>query len=196
MIRTCESEGKGTYLWQACSFWIQILDTVPQFIAASNLTCTVWCSISNLTCTVWQIISNAAGNLSLFWISWRVPVANLKATLCILAASSLAQIYMTLVCQKWGNLLYTWVRASWIEFNNCPTRCNLFSLSHFCRQLYMFRVLTPIIRSSYNCTYSFWYWLTRSTTIHSRWVGTDSYVSYGKYSFVMEGLWRKTGVDG
>ena len=32
-----------------------------------------------------------------------------------------------------------------------------FSLLHFCRQLYMFRVLTPIIRSSYNCNYSFWY---------------------------------------
>jgi len=45
------------------------------------------------------------------------------------------------------------------EFNNCPTRCDLFSLLHFCRQLYMFRVLTPIIRSSYNCNYSFWYWL-------------------------------------
>ena len=43
------------------------------------------------------------------------------------------------------------------EFNNCPTRCDLFSLSYFCRQLYMFRVLTPIIRSSYNCNYSFWY---------------------------------------
>ena len=55
--------------------------------------------------------------------------------------------------------LYTWVRALWIEFNNCPTRWDLFSLLHFCRQLYMFRVLTPIIRSSYNCNYSFWYWL-------------------------------------
>ena len=54
--------------------------------------------------------------------------------------------------------LSTWVRASWIEFNNWPTRCYLFSLLHFCRQLYMFRVLTPIIRSSYNCNYSFWYW--------------------------------------
>ena len=56
--------------------------------------------------------------------------------------------------------LYAWVRASWIEFNNCPTRCNLFSSLHFCRQLYMFRVLTPIIRSWYSCNYSFWYWLT------------------------------------
>ena len=65
-----------------------------------------------------------------------------------------------------------------IEFNNCPTRCNLFSLLHFCRQLYMFRALTPIIRSSYNCNYSFWYWLTGSTTIRSRcWVGTDPCVS-------------------
>ena len=64
--------------------------------------------------------------------------------------------------------LYTWIRASWIEFNNCPTRCNLFSLLCFCMQLYMFRVFTPIIRSSYNCNYSFWYWLTGSATIRSR----------------------------
>ena len=42
------------------------------------------------------------------------------------------------------------------------------SLLHFCRQLYMFRVLTPIIRSSYSCNYSFWHWSTRSTTIHAR----------------------------
>ena len=61
-----------------------------------------------------------------------------------------------------------------VKFNNCPTRCDLFSLLHFCRQLYMFRVLTPIIRSWCNCNYSFWYWLTRSTTIRS----TDSCVSY------------------
>ena len=51
-----------------------------------------------------------------------------------------------------------WVCASWIKFNNCPTRCDLFSLLHFCRQLYMFQVLPPIIRSWYSCNYSFWYW--------------------------------------
>ena len=28
----------------------------------------------------------------------------------------------------------------------------------------MFRVLTSIVRISYNCSYSFWYWLTGSTT--------------------------------
>ena len=33
----------------------------------------------------------------------------------------------------------------------------VFSLLHFCRQLYMFRVLTPIISSWYSCNYSFWY---------------------------------------
>jgi len=33
----------------------------------------------------------------------------------------------------------------------------VFSLLHFCRQLYMFQVLTPIIRSWYSCNYSFWY---------------------------------------
>ena len=80
-------------------------------------------------------------------------------------------------------ILYTWVRASWIEFNNFPTRCDLFSLLHYCRQLYMFRVLTPIIRSWYNCKYSFWYWLTGSTTIRFRcWVGTDSCVSSIRYT--------------
>jgi len=53
----------------------------------------------------------------------------------------------------------------------------------------MFRVLTPIIRSTYNCNYSFWYWLTRYTTIRSRyWVGTDSWVSYGRYSAVAQWL--------
>jgi hypothetical protein len=63
---------------------------------------------------------------------------------------------------------------------NCPTRCDLLSLLYFCRQLYMFRVLTPIIRSSYNCNYSFSYWLTGSTTIRSRcWVGTDSVPTTG-----------------
>jgi len=47
----------------------------------------------------------------------------------------------------------------------------VFSLLYFCRQLYMFRVLAPIIRSSYNCNYSFWHWSTRSTNIRSRcWV--------------------------
>ena len=61
-------------------------------------------------------------------------------------------------------------RFSWSEnmsklFNNCPTRCDLFCLLYFCRQLYMFRVLTPIIRSSYNGSYSFWYWLTAMNKI-------------------------------
>jgi len=42
------------------------------------------------------------------------------------------------------------------EFNNCPTRCDLLSLLRFCRQLYVFLVLTPIIRNLYSCNYSFW----------------------------------------
>jgi len=70
--------------------------------------------------------------------------------------------------ETFDTFLYIWVRASWIEFNNFPTRCDLFSLLHFCRQLYMFRVFTPIIRSWYSCNYSFWYWLTGSTTIRCR----------------------------
>ena len=49
----------------------------------------------------------------------------------------------------------------------------VFSLMYFCRLLYMFRELTPIIRSSYNCNYSFWHWTNGSTTIRSRcWAGS------------------------
>ena len=48
----------------------------------------------------------------------------------------------------------------------------------------MFRVLTPIIRGSYDCNYSSWYWLTGSNTFHSRcWVGTDLCVSYVRYTY-------------
>jgi len=67
--------------------------------------------------------------------------------------------------EGWGN--GTSALQAAIKFNNFPTRCDLFSLLHFCRQLYMFRVLTPIIRSWYSCKYSFWYRLTGSTTICS-----------------------------
>ena len=41
----------------------------------------------------------------------------------------------------------------------------VFSVLYFCRQLYMLRLLTPIIRSSYSCNYSFWHWSTGCTTI-------------------------------
>ena len=50
----------------------------------------------------------------------------------------------------------------------------VFSLLYFCRQLYMFRVLTPIIRSSYKCNYSVWHWSNGSATVRSRcWVPTQ-----------------------
>jgi len=62
-----------------------------------------------------------------------------------------------------ARILFSWVRASWINLNNCP-RCDLFSLLHICRQLYMFRVLTSIIRSSYNCNYSLWHWSIGTAT--------------------------------
>ena len=45
----------------------------------------------------------------------------------------------------------------------------VFILLHFGKQLYMFRVLTPIIRSWYSCNYSFWYWLSAMSKIHCYW---------------------------
>jgi len=49
--------------------------------------------------------------------------------------------------------------SAWIIVQQDAT---VFSLLYFCRQLYMFRVLTPIIRSSYSCSYSFWHRSTGS----------------------------------
>jgi hypothetical protein len=42
--------------------------------------------------------------------------------------------------------------------NICPTRCNVTQFIYIWKLLYMFRVVPPsIIRSAYNCIYSFWY---------------------------------------
>ena len=80
-------------------------------------------------------------------VNWKFLISNWK---CLL-----------LHCEECWSVLYAVITLKfelfWIEFNNCPTRWDLFSLLDFCRQLYMFWVLTPIIRSSYNCNYSLWY---------------------------------------
>jgi len=61
--------------------------------------------------------------------------------------------------------------SNWITAQEDAT---VFSLLRICRQLYMFRLFTPIIRSWYNCNYSLWRWSTGSATIRSRcWVGTQ-----------------------
>jgi len=62
--------------------------------------------------------------------------------------------------------------SSWITVQEDAT---VFSLLYFCRHLYMFRVLTPIIRSPYNCNYSFWHYSTAYTTIRSRcWISNST----------------------
>jgi len=48
---------------------------------------------------------------------------------------------------------------SQIYITNCPTRCNTKqSIYYTASSLYMFRVSTPIIRSTKNCNYSLRYW--------------------------------------
>ena len=64
------------------------------------------------------------------------------------------KIYYIFVC------VYIYIHGSVRRESNLTIvqqDATVFSLLHFCRQLYMFRVLTPIIRSSYSCNYSFWY---------------------------------------
>jgi len=40
-----------------------------------------------------------------------------------------------------------------VKLNIVQQDATVFSLLHICRQLYLFRLLTPIISSSYNCNY-------------------------------------------
>jgi len=67
----------------------------------------------------------------------------------------------------------------WRHLITVPTRFYLFGLLHFCRHLYMFRLLTPIIKSWYSCNYSFWYWSNGSATIRPRrWVWTEPDIEF------------------
>ena len=88
-----------------------------------------------------------------------------------------------------------WQHFIYMDPCKCPTRCDLFSLLYFCRQLYMFRVLTPIISSLYSCNYSFWYWLTGSTTICSR-DTTYSVYYISLYSCTCFGCWHPSSGAG
>jgi hypothetical protein len=75
----------------------------------------------------------------------------------------------------WIFRFHKWWRMAWLHHrfifsfsetvlfrgavSNCPTRCDYVQFLYFCKLLYMFRVVTPpIIRSTYNCNYSIWYW--------------------------------------
>ena len=63
--------------------------------------------------------------------------------------------------------LCSWVRASWINVNNCPKYATVYSLLYFRKLPYVFWVVTPpIIRSRYKCNYSIWHWSTISATFH------------------------------
>ena len=114
-----------------------------------------------------------------------------------LAARTVLDIHLTVLFGNVGRLLNVYIlkQLSVLEvesnFSLITVRqdATVFSLLHFCRQLYVFRVLTPVIRSSYKCNYSFWYWLNGSATVCSRcWVGTDSCVSYDTHTFILFSL--------
>jgi len=46
----------------------------------------------------------------------------------------------------------------------------IYTLLHFCKLLYMFRVVTPpIIRSTYNCNYCIWHWSNCLCYLPLRW---------------------------
>jgi len=73
------------------------------------------------------------------------------------------------------HILCSWLRASLIYINDCPTRCNTKqSIYYSASSLYMFRVSTTrIIRSTRNCNYSLRYWsyVCPATSLQRGYVG-------------------------
>jgi hypothetical protein len=59
--------------------------------------------------------------------------------------------------------LCSWVRASWINVNNCPTRREYIQFYYiFCSQLYMIRMIPSSSSGAHsNCNYNIWQWSNR-----------------------------------
>jgi len=87
---------------------------------------------ANLVCTVNSVFMHATVSDLRLWLSHSTADDS-----CLLWCYAVA---IGKYCLRFGGVLYAWVRASWIEFNNFPTRFDLFSLLYYCRRLYMFRV--------------------------------------------------------
>jgi len=59
--------------------------------------------------------------------------------------------------------LYSWFRASWLYINKIQRDATVCRCLFTAKLLYMFRVsIAPIIRSTSNCNFSFWYSLMYS----------------------------------
>ena len=88
--------------------------------------------------------------------------------LCVTYARNVHQNYvLSYNTVGWLSLYYFRNETNWTLII-VQQDATVFSLLYLCRQLYMFRVLTPIIRSWYSCNYSFWHWSTGSATIRFR----------------------------
>ena len=59
---------------------------------------------------------------------------------------------------RWSTFLYSWFRASWLYINKIRLDATVCRCLFIAKLLYMFRVsIAPIVRSTSNCNYSFWY---------------------------------------
>ena len=100
--------------------------------------------------------------LLLFWSSlarlqhWTICTAQIENKLFI-SQVRIPELFVMDTCET--KLRY---RSNWIIVQQGAT---VFRLLYFCRQLYMFRVMTPVIRSSYNLNYGFWHWSTAMNKI-------------------------------
>ena len=67
-------------------------------------------------------------------------------------------------------ILYSWFRGSWINVNNCPTRCDFMQFYYIYANssTYFGWYLHPSSGAHVNCNYSIWHWSNRITTFRSR----------------------------
>jgi hypothetical protein len=66
---------------------------------------------------------------------------------------------------------HTWTYKTIVSFSIIVQQdATIHSLLYFCKLLFMFRVVTPpIIRSTYNCNYTIWYWSNRLCYLPLSW---------------------------
>jgi hypothetical protein len=85
--------------------------------------------------------------------------ANYEASDCLI---SVCHVSVTWIKNILFGILSSNALTSWITVQQDVT---VFIVWYICRQLYMFRALTPIIGSWYSCNYSFWHSSAGSTRV-------------------------------
>jgi hypothetical protein len=138
---------------------------------------TDWCKLCE---TVWEILN--------FIVSGS-PV-RICSTAVWKPKPDEADIFIRFTYGKSMNTLFlcSWVRASWINVNNCPTKCDFvqFLFTTNCSSRFG-RYLHPSSGARVNCNYSIWHWtncmLSSSVPEESKWISDSPAIAEDSIQF-------------